>query len=69
MDYQLSENKFNALPEDLKKEVLEFIDFLEKKHMTSKTDDPFDINWEAGLVSVKDKFQSVDLQHQSLKWR
>ncbi len=69
MDYQLSENKFNALPDDLKKEVMDFIDFLLKKHMPSKTDQQFDFNWEGGLASVKDKFQSVDLQHQSLEWR
>jgi len=69
MDYQLSENKFNALPDDLKKEVLDFIDFLVKKHMPSKTDHQFDFNWEGGLASVKNIFQSVDLQHQSLEWR
>jgi hypothetical protein len=69
MDYQLSKIKFNALPDDLKKEVMDFIDFLLKKHMPSKTDQQFDFNWEGGLASVKDKFQSVDLQHQSLEWR
>ena len=50
MDYHLSENKFNALPDDLKKEVLDFIDFLVKKHMPSKTDHQFDFNWEGGLA-------------------
>lgn len=63
------ENRFNVLPDDLKKEVLDFIDFLMAKRKQEKISSQFDFTWEGGLTDFKDDFNSVDLQHQSMDWR
>jgi len=63
------EQKVNALPGDLRKEVLDFIDFLMTKRSCRITSDQFDFAWEGGLSDLKDKYHSVDLQHQSMEWR
>ena len=69
MDTHLIERKFNALPDDLKREVLDFIDFLMTKRSREKISSQFDFTWEGGLSDFKDKYNSVDLQHQSMEWR
>ncbi len=63
------ENRINKLPEDLKKEVIDFIDFLIMKKNQDKTTEGFNFNWEGGLAEIKDKYSSVDLQHQANDWR
>ncbi len=69
MNTHLIERKFNALPDDLKREALDFIDFLMTKKRHEKTSSQFDFTWEGGLSDLKDKYNSVDLQHQSMEWR
>ena len=62
--------KSRQLPDDLKKEVLEFIEKLLKKSKgTNRKKKGFKFNWEGGLSELKDKFSSVELQHKSLEWR
>jgi len=63
------ENRINELPDDLKKEVIDFIDFLIMKKNQGKTTEGFNFNWEGGLAELKDKYSSVDLQHQASDWR
>ena len=69
MNTRLIENKFNVLPDDLKREVLDFIDFLMAKRRQEKILSQFDFAWEGGLTDFKDDFNSVDLQHKSMEWR
>jgi hypothetical protein len=71
MNSQLAEQKFRTLPEDLKKEVLTFIDFLLAKRQKEKKQRSGQLNfsWEGGLSDLKKKYRSVDLQHQSMDWR
>lgn len=66
MNANLMERKFNALPDDLKKEAWDFIDFLMTKRRHEKISSQFDFTWEGGLSRIKDKYSSVDLQHQSM---
>ena len=69
MNTRLIENKFNVLPDDLKREVLDFIDFLMAKRRQEKILSQFAFTWEGGLTDFKDDFSSVDLQHRSMDWR
>ena len=65
----LIEYKFNALSDDLKQEVLDFIDFLITKKGHKKSSEKFNFFWEGGLSDLNTKYNSVDLQHQSMEWR
>ena len=57
-------NKIRELPEYLKEEVLDFVEFLLAKHKYRKKEiNKFKFNWEGGLSDIKDKFTSVELQH------
>jgi len=69
MNTHLIERKFNALPNNLKREALDFIDFLMTKKRHEKISSQFDFTWEGGLSDFKNKYNSVDLQHQSMEWR
>ena len=69
MNTYLIEHKFNVLPDDLKKEVLNFIDFLIAKRKLEKSLTPFNFSWEGGLADYNEEYSSVDLQHQSMGWR
>ncbi|MCI5219446.1 MAG: DUF2281 domain-containing protein [Candidatus Electrothrix sp. LOE2] len=71
MKTSVIEYKLNALPDDLKKEVLNFIDFLLAKRKKEKTapSRQFDFAWEGGLANLKDTYSSVELQHKATEWR
>ena len=69
MKYQDIESKIDKLPEHVIQEINDFIDFLlakygEKKNKKNK----FKFDWEGGLIDLKDKYTSVELQHKSLEW-
>lgn len=58
------------LPEDLKKEVLDYIEFLLTKHKSKKIEiRKLKFDWEGSLSDIKDKFTSIELQHKALEWR
>jgi hypothetical protein len=58
------ELKIRELPEDLKREVLDYIEFLLQKYGTKKTRPKgFKFDWEGSLSELRDKFTSVELQH------
>ncbi len=61
------EQKIKKLPQDLQKEVLDFVDFLLKKKK-KKTHKKLKLNWVGGLKEYKDKFTSLELQKKSLEW-
>ena len=64
------ESKIQELPENLKKEVLDYIDFLYMKYKDKNSKSKgFKFNWEGGLSEAKNEFTSVELQHKALEWR
>jgi hypothetical protein len=63
------EIKFNKLPEYLKKEVIDFIEFLTKKHQVPKGSKNFSFNWEGSLSKLRKDYSSVELQHKAAEWR
>jgi hypothetical protein len=67
VDEKEIENKLRKLPENLKKEVLDYIEFLIKKYNKGKENKVkgFKFDWEGGLADLKDKFTSVQLQHKA----
>jgi hypothetical protein len=66
---QVFKGKLEELPEDFKKEVMDYIDFLLQKYSKREKNEKFSFDWEGGLAELKDKHTSVELQHKSLEWR
>ena len=69
MDTQLIQTKLNALPEELKNEVLDYIDFLITKYHKKEKKVKLTFDWEGGLSDLKNKHTSVELQHKAMEWR
>ena len=64
------EIKMQELPEDLRREVLDYIEFLLGKYKDEEpTAKKFKFDWEYSLSEIRDKSTSVDLQHKALEWR
>ncbi len=64
------ELRVRELPENLRREVLDYIDFLLGKYKKEEIAvRKFRFDWEGGLSELREKFTSVDLQHKSLEWR
>ena len=64
------EMKTKELPDHLKRQVLDFIDFLATKYKrTEQKPRRFKFDWEDGLSELSDKYDSVGLQHAALEWR
>ncbi len=64
------ENKIQKLPDDLKKEILDYIEFLIKKYQgLPQSKKKFSFSWENGLSELREKFTSVELQHKASEWR
>lgn len=62
--------KVRALPEALKREVLDYTDFLLSKQVRKKTrKEKFDFSWEGGLADIGEDLTSVELQHRALECR
>jgi len=69
MQKQTVKEKLRELPEDLEKEVLDYIDFLMQKHEKKAKKRKFKFNWEGGLSELKNQYTSVELQHKAVEWR
>ncbi|MEZ0343627.1 MAG: DUF2281 domain-containing protein [Caldimicrobium sp.] len=64
------EMKIRELPEDLRREVLDYIEFLLKKYKGKEIKAKgLKFDWEGGLSELREKFTSVELQHKALEWR
>jgi len=64
------ELELQKLPKDLRREVLDYLEFLIKKYQGKKPmKKKFKFDWEGGLSDIKEKYNSVELQHKSLEWR
>ncbi len=62
--------KVRSLPEELKREVLDYTEFLLSKHKKRRSrQEKFKFNWEGGLSDIGDDISSVELQHRALEWR
>ena len=56
--------KVRALPEALKREVLDYTDFLlSKQKRKSAKREKFKFNWEGGLADIGEDITSVELSH------
>lgn len=69
MDTQLIQTKLDELSEELKREVLDYIDFLIMKHHKEEKKGNLTFDWEGGLSDLKEKYTSVELQHKAMEWR
>ncbi len=64
------EVKIQGLPEDLRREVLDYAEFLLRKYRGEAAKARrFRFDWEGGLSEIGEKFTSVELQHKGLEWR
>jgi hypothetical protein len=64
------EERIQELPEELKREVLDYAEFLLSKYKGKKaTAKKFKFDWEGGLSGTDESLTSVDLQHKALEWR
>ncbi len=62
--------KMLKLSEYLKKEVLDYVEFLLSKYQNKKViQKKFNFDWEGGLSDIKENFTSIELQHKALRWR
>jgi len=62
--------KIRKLPENLRKEVLDYIEFLLKKYKSREIKTKkFKFGWEGGLSEIREKFTCVELQHKGSEWR
>jgi len=56
-----------GLPPDCQQQVREFVETLLAKRCRQRTRPNFD--WAGSLTELRDKYTSVDLQHQISRWR
>jgi len=64
------EEKMKKLPENLRREVLDYVDFLLSKYQGRENSrGRFKFDWEGGLSEIREEFTSVQLQHKALEWR
>ena len=61
--------KLEDLPEDIKKEIIDYIEFLLQKYGQKGKREKFSFDWEGGLAELKGKYTSVELQHKASEWR
>ena len=62
------EVKMRELPDDLRREVLDFMEFLSMKYKGKVIKaKKLRFDWEGGLSEIGEKFTSVELQHKALE--
>jgi elongation factor P hydroxylase len=70
MNLKEIEMKIQELSDDLRREVLDFVEFLLEKYRGKELKAKgFKFNWEGDLSEIQEKFTSVELQHRALEWR
>ena len=64
------EMKVQQLPDVLRREVLDYMEFLLKKHNSTKSKaKKFSFDWEGALSEIRGELTAVELQHRALEWR
>jgi hypothetical protein len=61
------EEKIKKLPPELQQEVLDFINFLLQKKIKKKKK-KLKLKWIGALKDLRDKYNSVSLQHKISEW-
>jgi len=62
--------KIRELPDRMKGEVLDYIEFLLTKYGRSGNEvKEFGFDWENGLADVGKGISSVEIKHKALEWR
>lgn len=69
MKSEIIKSKLEELPEDLKKEVLDYVEFLIWKYGGKTRKTRFRFDWEGGLSDLREKYTSIELQHEALTLR
>jgi len=62
------DRRIKSLPEDLQREVEDFVDFLLEKRKRKEKAKP-EFLWEGALEELGKSITSVELQHSISKWR
>ena len=62
------EQKIKQLPQELQREVIDFVDFLIEKRFSRKKKKPT-LKWMGGLKEFNKKFNAMELQKKALEWR
>jgi hypothetical protein len=62
------EEKIGRMPQDLKKEVMDFVDFLLSKQEI-KPKKKLSFEWIGGLKEYRDRFTALELQKKASEWR
>ena len=60
--------KTAELPEELQKEVADFVDFLSQRRARPMRN-KLRFDWVGALSDLKNKYTSVELQHMASEWR
>jgi len=63
--------KIDKLPEHVKPELNDFIEFLLSKYgkKINQSYSNFKFDWEGKLSKLKSEYSSVELQHKAMDWR
>lgn len=71
MSSVLIKDKIDSLPENLRQEVEDFIEFLLQKNnfINNNKEVIPSFNWAGELKELKEKYTSVELQHLISEWR
>ncbi len=70
MDQTEIESLMQDLPEELRSEVRDYIEFLKVKYKKKPfSTKGFKFDWEGSLKDLKEKSSSVELQHKASEWR
>jgi len=59
----------DGLPPQIKREIMDYIEFLTRKYQRPSSRNPMGFAWAGALSHLKHQFTSVELQHQASKWR
>jgi hypothetical protein len=58
---------FQKLPDDLRREVMDYMEFLLEKRARKKRGQ-LNLIWKGALKELRDEYTSVELQHKVLEW-
>ena len=61
--------KIKLLPDYLKREIADYIDFLIKRYAAEGEKKIFSFKWEGGLKELKGQYNAVNLQHKVKDYR
>ena len=59
----------DKLPPHVKREVMDYAEFLMRKHRGPQRKKKLEFRWAGCLSHLKKKYTSVELQHEASEWR